>query len=435
MVDVLGGFAMTTLHADAPTLAIVIVGLPARGKTFISHKVMRYFNWLGYPTRQFNVGAYRRQHLGARLDHDFFDIRNETATVARNRVANMALDDMMAWFDSGGEVGIYDATNTTSARRRLIRERCEGRGIGVLFIESICGEETVEANIRATKLNSPDYEGIDPAQAARDFRARIEHYAEAYEHVDESDGSYIKLIDVGRKIELNGIAGFLPSRLVSFLVNLHTGERSILLTRHGQTLFNQAGRIGGDAELSDSGREFAYGLRDFYQREIAAKGLTASVWASTMQRSLATAEIVGRTDAMWWALSEIDAGICDGLTYPEIQNQHPDLFAARAADKLNYRYPQGESYTDLIQRTEPVVLELERQRAPVLVITHRAVARVLYGYLMGVPREKIPHVDVPLHVVFELTPRAYGCDEIQHRVGPANPGDSKIDWERDTRES
>ncbi len=303
------------------------------------------------------------------------------------------------------------------------------------FIESICGEETVEANIRGTKLTSPYYEGTDPAEAARDFRARIEHYAEVYEHVDETEGSYIKLIDVGRKIELNGIAGFLPSRLVSFLVNLHAGERSIWLTRHGQTLFNEAGRIGGDAELSKSGREFAYALRDFYQREIATKGRTAVVWASTMQRSLATAEIVGRTDAMWRALSEIDAGICDGLTYPEIEVHHPDLFAARAADKLNYRYPQGESYTDLIQRTEPVVLELERQRVPVLVITHRAVARVLYGYLMGVPREEIPHVDIPLHVVFELTSRAYGCDEIQYRIGPANPEDSKIDWERDTRES
>lgn len=35
---------------NCPTL-IVTVGLPARGKTYISKKLTRYLNWIGVPTR------------------------------------------------------------------------------------------------------------------------------------------------------------------------------------------------------------------------------------------------------------------------------------------------------------------------------------------------------------------------------------------------
>lgn len=30
---------------------VILVGLPARGKTYISRKLTRYLNWIGMPTR------------------------------------------------------------------------------------------------------------------------------------------------------------------------------------------------------------------------------------------------------------------------------------------------------------------------------------------------------------------------------------------------
>lgn len=35
---------------NSPTV-IVMVGLPARGKTYISKKLTRYLNWIGVPTK------------------------------------------------------------------------------------------------------------------------------------------------------------------------------------------------------------------------------------------------------------------------------------------------------------------------------------------------------------------------------------------------
>jgi broad specificity phosphatase PhoE/predicted kinase len=412
---------MTVRHGDNPTLALVMVGLPARGKTYVARKVLRYLNWLGHQTRLFNVGNYRREHIGSLQRHEFFDPRNEDGARGRTQMALMALEDMLHWFATGGEVGIYDATNTTKERRKLIVERCRVQGVRVVFIESIANEAIVEANVRATKLDSPDYVGIDPDVAVADFRARIEHYASVYEPVEESEGSFIKLIDVGTQLTVNRISGYLPSRLVSFLVNLHNVNRPIWLTRHGQTEFNVAGRIGGNSDLSELGRNYADALKAFYDQRIAPHG-EVEVWTSTLARTVQTAEHLKLGTALsWYALNEIEAGVCDGMTYPEIRASYPDEYAARSRDKLGYRYPQGESYMDVIERVEPVALELERQKNPVLIISHQAVLRALYGYLMGRDREEIPHLSVPLHTVLELTPKAYGCEERRFALGPNLP--------------
>ena len=76
----------------------------------------------------------------------------------------------------------------------------------------------------------------------------------------------------------------------------------------------------------------------------------------------------------WKTLNELDVGICDGLTYAQVQERYPTDFKSRDAFKYTYRYPRGESYEDLVARLEPVIMELERQES-VLVIGHQAVIR------------------------------------------------------------
>ncbi len=47
------------------------------------------------------------------------------------------------------------------------------------------------------------------------------------------------------------------------------------------------------------------------------------------------------------------------MSYEQIEEKYPDEYLARKKDKLRYRYPQGESYLDVVQRLEPVIFELE----------------------------------------------------------------------------
>ncbi|CAN1856214.1 FKFBP [Linum perenne] len=65
-------------------LAIVLVGLPARGKTFTAVKLTRYLRWLGHNTKHFNVGKYRRLKHGANQYADFFRNDNPEGVEARN---------------------------------------------------------------------------------------------------------------------------------------------------------------------------------------------------------------------------------------------------------------------------------------------------------------------------------------------------------------
>ena len=49
------------------------------------------------------------------------------------------------------------------------------------------------------------------------------------------------------------------------------------------------------------------------------------------------------------------------MTYDEIEQYYPEDYASRDEDKFNYRYRGGESYRDVCNRLEPVIMELERQ--------------------------------------------------------------------------
>jgi len=247
-----------------------------------------------------------------------------------------------------------------------------------------------------------------------DFRERIKHYERAYETISDDSLQYIKLFDVGKKIVANRITGYLPGRIIFFLMNLHITPRPIWLTRHGESEFNHQERIGGDSELTSAGDNYAHLLAAWVSENIpksdSGDEMEVTVWTSTLKRAMRTAQYIPVPKLHLRGLDEIDAGVCDGMTYDEIAESMPEEFAARASDKLSYRYPRGESYEDVISRLEPVMLELERTRHPILVVSHQAPLRCLYAYLMGLDQEECPYIPIPLHTVISLTPKAYGCE-------------------------
>ncbi|MED6114115.1 hypothetical protein PIB30_077217 [Stylosanthes scabra] len=378
-------------------LAIILVGLPARGKTFTAAKLTRYLRWLGHNTKHFNVGKYRRLKHGANQSAEFFAADNPEGVEARNEVAALAFEDMVSWMQEGGQVGIFDATNSSKKRRNMLMKLAEGR----------CKQ-------------SPDYaEEPDFEAGLQDFKNRLANYEKVYEPVEE--GSYIKMIDMvsghGGQIQVNNISGYLPGRIVFFLVNTHLTPRPILLTRHGESQDNVRGRIGGDAALSEAGELYKKKLANFVGKRLKSER-AASIWTSTLQRTILTASpIVGFPKIQWRALDEINAGVCDGMTYEEIKKNMPEEYdRSRKKDKLRYRYPRGESYLDVIQRLEPVIIELERQRAPVVVISHQAVLRALYAYFADRPLQEIPHIEVPLHTIIEIQMGVTGVQEKRYKL-------------------
>ncbi|KAJ9109242.1 hypothetical protein QFC21_000571 [Naganishia friedmannii] len=405
-------------------LVVAMVGLPARGKSYLSNKLMRYLRWLEYKVEVFNVGQLRRrkardqQEAGEqKTDHsaDYFSASNEKATALREELAKESLESCIDWVKAEGNVGIMDATNSTFARRRKIRERlAKEPNLQLIFLESYCDDPaTIAANI-ALKASSgdPDYAGMTKEEAVADFRKRIAQYESIYDTISEPDISFCRILNVGQMVTMNKIDSYLQSRIAFYLMNLHLKPRSIYLSRHGESMHNVGGMIGGDSPISPRGEKYASALPALVLENIGDAPI--QVWTSTLQRTIATARHLPYPKKTWKSLDELDAGVCDGMTYEEIADKYPEDYEARDDDKFNYRYRGGESYRDVIVRLEPVIMELERQDN-ILIICHQAIIRCLYGYFMGIPQAEIPYIkassNVPLHTLIKLSPRAYGCEE------------------------
>ncbi|ETN37696.1 uncharacterized protein HMPREF1541_07319 [Cyphellophora europaea CBS 101466] len=400
-----------------------MVGLPARGKSLIAGKIVRYLKWLSVTARIFNVGSYRRND-NPHPDANFFDVNNTAGEQARRAAAEAAVADMIKWFSNKkNKVGILDATNSTKARRKWIYEKITEAKLLHIFIESKCDDESIIMhNILDVKTTSPDYVGQDPEKAAQDFRDRIKNYEKVYESLDESekDYSYVKVTNVGHQVVINRIQDYLSSRIVYYLTNLHIKPRSIWLSRHGESEYNVLKLIGGDSNLSPRGEEYAKILPELLIKSGIPKDQKVVVWTSTLLRTNQTArhvvEQLGFRKLEWKALDEIDGGICDGYTYRQIAEKWPEDFAARDSDKYHYRYPGGESYADVVARLEPIIMELEREEN-VIIVTHQAILRCIYAYFNETPSDESPWQKIPLHTLIKLTPRAYGSKKEEF---PAN---------------
>jgi 6-phosphofructo-2-kinase len=309
-------------------LIIVMVGLPARGKSYITKKLTRYMNWLQHDTQIFNVGERRRvvanhspenNHLpdlsgpqaaaralmrsagmpiptlklpeaGApelnsvktpQQDEDasehtanFFDPNNKRAAELREQVAMETLDELLDYvLDGEGAVGILDATNSTIPRRKKVMEhiRLRDTSINVLFIESMCEDSSLlEANMRL-KLSGPDYKDKDPVASLADFKQRVAIYEKNYvplgEYEQKQNYSYIKFIDVGKQVILYNVKGFLSTHVGHYLFNFNLAPRQIWITRHGESEDNVSGKIGGDSSLSPNGAKYGHALTKFIEEQ------------------------------------------------------------------------------------------------------------------------------------------------------------------------
>eukprot|EP01083_Nonionella_stella_P157684 512192_1 len=218
------------MRRQEPTrLAIVMVGLPARGKSTLSRKIHNHLSHQQLNTKIFNFGDYRRiatrNTTVGKASASFFDPENKQASQIREQCCVSALHDLFSFYNTGGEVGILDATNTTFQRRKRIRRFISNRtseldyDVSILFIETICNDEAIiHRNIICGKLNNADYCAVEAHKAIRDFQQRIKMYEKVYCEVQKEEGSFIKVIDFGSKIHHHQINDYFSRQIFYFVM-------------------------------------------------------------------------------------------------------------------------------------------------------------------------------------------------------------------------
>lgn len=285
----------------------------------------------------------------------------------------------------------------------MLIERLTKENIDIMFVESICDKkDIIEKNLQM-KLTNDDYVQMPASVALDDFKKRILHYKRVYETVsDDEENSYIKIINVQKSFHVFKIDSALKLELCNFLMNLNINSGKIYLSRHGESLDNTNKTIGGNSVLSHMGKQ--YSLKLFNHIHNDDHNDINTIYTSTLKRTIETAKpfskkynIINKK-----LLDEINAGICDGMTYAQIKSIYPDIYKNRKKDKLNYRYPYGESYTDIIERLKYFILDIERTEECTMIITHTAVMRCLLGYFLDIPLKDIAYIDVPLHRIIKL---------------------------------
>ncbi|KAK8130196.1 6-phosphofructo-2-kinase 1 [Apiospora kogelbergensis] len=447
----------------AAKLVIIMVGLPARGKSYITKKLKRYLSWQQHETRIFNVGNKRRlagltSPVKQRQDNpmdthtqvatillngnqapesafkkneppaldinksdsnktdssmdqsaSFFDPNNAQARRIREQCAYDTMDELLDYLlHGGGSVGIFDATNSTVARRQRLFDQIKAREpqLGILFIESLCqNPDILEANMRL-KLSGPDYKDKDPVQSLADFKERVRQYESAYvplgDYEEEHGMQYIKMVDVGKKLTQFGTEGFLSGGIAHYLSSFNLAPRQIWITRHGQSQDNRSGKIGGDSDLTERGHYYGLSLYKFITQK--------------RKECIQTAEYFEADDdydtKAWEMLNELNAGKFEGLTYEEIATNYTNEYTKRKKDKLHYVYPGvgGEGYLQIISRLRDMVREIERIKDHLIIIGHRSVCRVILAYFMDLTRGDIADLDVPLGMLYAIEPKPYGIE-------------------------
>ena len=166
------------------------------------------------------------------------------------------------------------------------------------------------------------------------------------------------------------------------------------IARHGETVFNAAGRMQGEAAHTPLTRAGFAQANEIGRvlREKLGPGPNLALWSSPSGRALQTLAIVtehleldwssARTDAR---LSEIGMGSWGGRLYRDIEAEVGE-FVDRAAGLFTRRAPGGEWYDEIAVRLGSWLKEVEHEPGDRLIIMHGISSRVLRGMLTGAPQ-------------------------------------------------
>jgi len=162
----------------------------------------------------------------------------------------------------------------------------------------------------------------------------------------------------------------------------------LTVVRHGESNWNTEGRQQGhlDSGLSERGRTQAQAIAARLRGQHYA-----AVYTSDLGRAKETALIIDQLLGIGLSveprLRERHLGVFQGLTWPEIEQQHPEAFQAFNTGDPDYVIPGGESAHQRFERTVGCLENIARKHVGtnVLVVAHSGVLNGLMHAALQIP--------------------------------------------------
>jgi len=431
-------------HSDPPhvmreAVVIVMVGLPARGKSFISNSLLRYLRVLGVDARCFNAGKLRRASGERGASADFFLASNTQAKAERDRLAMQCVDDMLDWiysvYSDTTSVAILDATNTTKARRQAVVERCRSAAVQaasvpgsnppplrIVFLESICNKpDMLEANYRM-KMHNDDYKDAKDADAAlSDFMKRVSAYVEQYEPLEDdevtmSSGTLasdyltrcglVRMVNGGQKLELCNLGSSMVMLNISMLLScFHLMPRRLLFVPEDSVDATEVAALLRDAEAEDEEGRPVDVICSASSRSVdLARQIEMMVPRSAVRPNASTIEGSFQPRAIFSLCNMNPLGGCSRGVCPESGSSHSAHGDASPGSECSGSQFRRETFMALVQRLKDVILTIERlPRSLIVLCPTEEVLRVLLAHFHGCPADMRPwNMVLPRGPIIEL---------------------------------
>jgi broad specificity phosphatase PhoE/predicted kinase len=377
-------------------LYIVMVGLPARGKSTLAKKITDDLKKDSVKTKIFNNGDLRRKLIPKDTSFaEFFDPKNKEAKKIRENISLMNVRKAKSFLNRGGMVAILDAANASEQRRKLILDHLDDHP--ALFVECINDDEEILDASLLRKIETSEFSHLKQEEAIKSFKKRIKLYEKVYSPL-KKERNFIKLDSLNKKVLREEIKDSIPyyDQVRDFLVT--DTIKHLYLVRHGETFFNLENRIGGNSSLTKNGRLQAKALADYFEKKDIPL-----IFTSQMNRTIETADPIMRQQEKCKIIplaefNEIDSGVCECMSYEEIRKEMPRIYQARKKDKYNYIYPEGEGYASMKERIDRginKVLYLSDTSKNIMIVGHRAANRMILSHFLFRKEEDVPYVYIP----------------------------------------
>jgi broad specificity phosphatase PhoE/predicted kinase len=384
-------------------LYIVMVGLPAMGKSTIAHKLCRNLEQEGLDARIFNNGDLRRSLLDMDTSRpEFYDPRNREGASIREKIAIANLEAARSYLRHGGKVAIVDATNASRGRRRTIMRTLSDHPL--LFVECLNQDQDLILTSIEQKAKMAEFRGLSLDEAVASFQRRIEYYRSIYVALEE-EPNFVVIDSLHHQILREKLEEEPPHYQLIRDLLITDWIRNLFLVRHGETYYNTEDRVGGDSRLTRKGLEQSRQMAEHF-----ASQDIPHIFTSTKERTRQMGALIARRqrDARVFQLpelDEIDSGICEGMSYEEIRTLHPEVYQARQREKYHYVYPGGESYAMLHQRVGKGLkkaLYICGNAERLMIVGHRAVNRTILSHFLYRPTQDVPYIYVPQDRYFHI---------------------------------
>lgn len=192
------------------------------------------------------------------------------------------------------------------------------------------------------------------------------------------------------------------------------------IARHGETVFNAAHRLQGDAPHTPLTRAGFAQAEEMGRalRELLGPSPALTLWASNAGRALQTLAIVAEHLELDWhaarvdpRLTEIGMGSWGGRYYADVVGAVGPVIDAQG---LLRPAPDGEDYPAIARRVSGWLADTARDAGDRLIIMHGISSRVMRGVMTGAPVGNYGAPVLPGHPQGTVTMIEGGRESVVH---------------------